>query len=76
MTNRDFYFFLDLEFYKLSRSHQFTGRNDEDVAFSWVKADIIKKLTPLKSAEKGQFWHDVSSSFDTSETIQILTDFL
>ena len=34
---------------------------------SLEKADIIKKLTPLMSAEKGQFWHDLSSSFDTSD---------
>ena len=34
---------------------------------SLKEADIIKRLTPLMSAEKGLFWHDLSSNFDTSD---------
>ena len=44
-----------------------TRQNQPRGISSLKKADIIKKLTPLMSAEKGQFWHDLSSSFDTSD---------
>ena len=44
-----------------------TRQNQPRGISSLKQADIIKKLTALMSAEKGQFWHDLSSNFDTSD---------